>query len=283
MLDDRGRPVQEAAPATPVEVLGLNALPQAGESFQVVSDELKAKQIATYREQKQREAVLARTAQLTLDQLHAQLVAGEVKELRLILKADVHGSVEALSEQLQQLSAEKVKTEIIHAGVGGISETDVLLASASNAIIIGFNVRPDRKAAELAVQEKVDIRLHTVIYDVLDEIRRAMLGLLEPVVKETFVGRAEVRQTFRISRVGTVAGCYVLDGKIVRDGDVRLLRDNVVIYQGKVVSLRRFKEDVNEVRAGYECGVAISNFSDIKVGDVLEAFAVERVPSEVPA
>jgi len=283
MLDDRGHSLAEASPATPVEVLGLNTLPQAGDLFQVVSDELKAKQIALYREQKLREAALARGARVTLDQLHAQLLAGEVKELRLILKADVQGSVEALTGQLQQLSTEKVKVESIHAGVGGISETDVLLASASNAIIIGFNVRPDRKAAELALQEGIDIRLYTVIYDVLDEIRRAMLGLLEPTVKETFVGRAEVRQTFRISRVGMVAGCYVLDGKIVRDGDVRVLRDNVVIYQGKVASLRRFKEDVNEVRVGYECGVAISNFSDVKVGDILEAFAVEKVPSEVLA
>ena len=283
MFDDRGRSLDEVGPATPVEVLGLNALPQAGEPFQVVSDELKAKQIGTYRGQKQREAALARDARVTLDQLHAQLMAGEMKELRLVLKADVQGSAEALTGQLQQLSTEKVKVEIIHAGVGGISETDVLLASASNAIIIGFDVRPERKAAELALQESVDIRLHTVIYDVLDEIHRAMVGMLEPTVKETFLGRAEVRQTFRISRVGMVAGCYVLDGKIVRDGDIRLLRDNVVIYQGKVVSLRRFKDDVNEVRAGYECGVAISNFSDIKVGDLLEAFAVEKVLSEVSA
>ncbi|MBI4462020.1 MAG: translation initiation factor IF-2 [Acidobacteria bacterium] len=283
MLDDRGRPRETAAPSTPAEVLGLDGLPQAGDVFQVVSDEVKAKQMASYREQKEREVALAQSTRVTLDQLQEELATGTVKELRLVVKADVQGSVEALTAQLEQVSTEKVKVEIIHSGVGGINETDVLLAAASSAIIIGFNVRPDRKAAELAQQEGVDIRLHDVIYDVLEEIRRALAGMLEPVVKETFVGRAEVRETFRIPKVGTVAGCYVLDGKIVRDGDVRLIRDHVVIYQGKVASLRRFKNDVNEVRSGYECGVAVSNFSDIKVGDILETFAVEKVTSEVSA
>ncbi|MFQ5816716.1 MAG: translation initiation factor IF-2 [Terriglobia bacterium] len=279
MFDDRGHSLETAGLSTPVEVLGLSNLPQAGDTFQVVSDEVKAKQIATYREQKQREAALARSARVSLDQLHEQLAVGEMKELRLVVKADVHGSVEALTAQLQQLSGEKVRVEIIHPGVGGINETDVLLAAASNAIIIGFNVRPDRKASNLAQQEGVEVRLHNVIYDALEEIRRALTGMLEPTLKETFLGRAEVRETFRISKVGAVAGCYVLDGKIVRDAPVRLLRDSVVIYQGKVTSLRRFKDDVNEVRSGYECGVSISNFSDIKVGDVLEAFTVERIPS----
>ncbi|MFQ5723023.1 MAG: translation initiation factor IF-2 [Terriglobia bacterium] len=283
LLDDRGEVVEEAGPATPVEVLGLTALPEAGDRFQGVSDEVKAKQVAAYREQKDREAALAASSRLTLDQLHEQLEEGKVKELPLVLKADVGGSVEALREQLEKLSTEEVRIKIVHAGVGGISETDVLLASASNAVILGFNVRPDPKAAAVAERESVDIRLHGVIYELLDEIRRAMVGLLEPTVKETVRGRAEVRETFRIPRVGMVAGCYVLDGKIQRESPVRVLRDNVVIYQSKVGSLRRFKDDVKEVTSGYECGVTVANFSDIKVGDVLEVFTVERVPSEVSA
>ena len=277
MFDDHGRAIKEAAPATPVEVLGLNALPEAGDQFQVVADEVKAKQVASFREQKMREVALAASARMTLDHLHEQLEAGTVKELPLILKADVHGSVEALSEQLERLSSEQVRIKIVGSGVGGISETDVLLASASNAVVIGFNVRPERKATAMAQQESVDIRLHNVIYEVLDEIRRAAVGLLEPTIKETILGRVEVRETFRIPRVGMVAGCYVLEGKIMRDADVRVLRDNVVIYQSKVSSLRRFKDDAKEVQAGYECGATVSNFSDVKVGDILEVFAVEKV------
>jgi len=283
LFDDRGRTLEQAGPSSPAEVLGLENLPQAGDAFQVVSDEVKAKQIASYREQKLREAALARTARVSLDQLQEQLAAGTVKELRMVLKADVQGSAEALTAQLEQLSTEKVRTEILHAAVGGINETDVLLAAASNAVIIGFNVRPDRKAAELAQQEGVDIRLYDVIYDVVEEMRKALAGMLEPTLKETLVGRAEVRETFRIPKVGTIAGCYVLDGKIVRDADVRLIRDSVVVYQGKVASLRRFKDDVTEVRSGYECGVGISNFSDIKVGDLIEVFTVQKVASEVSA
>jgi translation initiation factor IF-2 len=277
LFDDRGQPLEEAGPATPVEVLGLGGLPEAGDPFQVVADEIKAKQVAAYREQKQREAVLGASARLTLDQLHTQLQSGEVKELPLILKGDVQGSVEALTDQLEKLSTDKVRIKIIHSGAGGISETDVLLASASNAVIIGFNVRPERKAAEVAQQEGVDIRHHSVIYEVLEEMEKALAGLLEPTVKETLVGRAEVRETFRIPRVGMVAGCYVLDGKVVRDSDVRVLRDNVVIYQSRIGSLRRFKDDVKEVASGYECGATVANFSDIKVGDVLEVFKTDYV------
>ncbi|MFQ5778803.1 MAG: translation initiation factor IF-2 [Terriglobia bacterium] len=283
LLDDHGRPIKEAGPSTPVEVLGLTGLPEVGDPFQAVSDEVKAKQVASYREQKQREAELATSQRLTLDHLHEQLEAGAVKELPLVLKADVQGSVEALSGQLDRLSTDKVKIKLVHSGVGGISENDVLLASASNAVIVGFNVRPERKAADLAEQEGVDIRQHSVIYEVLEEIQKAAAGMLEPTLKETVVGRAEVRETFRIPRVGMVAGCYVLDGKMVRDAAVRVLRDNVVIYQSKLASLRRFKDDVKEVTSGYECGTTISNFSDVKVGDMLEVFAVERVASEVPA
>ncbi len=277
MLDDRGRPCAEASPSTPVEVLGLEDVPQAGDRLQVIEDTLKARQISIHRLAKLREAALAKSARLTLEQLHEQLAAGDVKELPLIIKADVQGSVEVLSDTLNKLSTEKVKIKVIHAGVGAITETDVLLASASNAVIIGFNVRPERKAAELAQLEKVDIRLHTIIYNVTDEIKKAMVGLLAVTFKEISLGRAEVRETFHISKVGAVAGCRVQDGKIAREARVRLLRDNVQIYEGRVRSLRRFKEDVPEVKSGMECGVGLENFNDIKVGDVIEAFVTERV------
>jgi translation initiation factor IF-2 len=278
MFDDRGRAVRSAGPATPVEVLGLQGVPEAGDQFQV-AEEVKARQIVEYRQSKRREAALARTAgaRLTLDQLHEQLKAGEVKELPVVIKADVHGSVEVLSEMLPKLSTDQVKLKILHASVGAVAETDVLLASASNAIIIAFNVRPDRKAAELAQQENVDIRVHTVIYELADEIQKALAGLLEPVVKEIYLGRAEVRETFRIKGVGTIAGCYVQDGIIKRDAELRVLRDNVVIYTGRVSSLRRFKEDVTDVRSGFECGLGISNFNDVKIGDVLECFTPQKL------
>jgi translation initiation factor IF-2 len=281
MFDDLGKPVKQAGPATPVEVLGLQGVPEAGDQFQV-TDEARARHIVEYRRAKLREAALARTAisRVTLDQLHEQLKAGEVKELPIVIKADVQGSVEVLSDMLPKLSTDQVKLKIIHASVGAVSETDVLLASASNAIIIAFSVRPDRKAAELAQQENVDVRLHTVIYEVSDEIKKAMTGLLEPVVKETYLGRAEVRETFRIKGVGTIAGCYVQDGHIKRDAEVRVLRDNVVIYTGRVSSLRRFKEDVTEVRSGFECGIGISNFNDVKIGDVLECFTIQKLAAE---
>jgi translation initiation factor IF-2 len=277
MLDDRGRPVKEAPPSTPVVVLGLEDLPSPGDSFQVVTDTAKAKQIVTYREAKAREQALAKSSRMTLESLHEQMRTGEVKELPVILKADVTGSVEVLSDTLQKLSTDKVKINIIHSGVGAISESDVLLAAASNGIIVGFNVRPERTAAILAEKENVDIRLHTVIYDLTEEIQRAMSGLLEPVIKETPLGKAEVRQTFRIPKVGVVAGCMVQEGRLTRDASVRLLRDNVVVYTGKVSSLRRFKEDVSEVKSGFECGVTLANYSDIKQGDIIEAFVMEKV------
>jgi len=281
LFDDLGQPIREAEPATPVEVLGLENLPEVGESFQVVTDTAKAKQIVLYRESKAREQAMAKTSRLTLDQLHQQIKEGEVKELPIILKADVGGSAEVLAEALQKLSADKIKIQVIHAGVGAITETDVLLASASNAIIVGFNVRPERQAAQLAEQEKVDIRLHTVIYELTDEIKRAMSGLLEPVFKEVYLGRAQVLETFRISKVGTVAGCLVSDGNIQRDAQVRVLRDNIVVYTGKIASLKRFKDDASEVRSGLECGLAIENYNDIKPNDVIEAFITERVAAEV--
>jgi translation initiation factor IF-2 len=284
MFDDKGRPLKSAGPATPVEVLGLQGVPEAGDHFQV-ADEAKARHITEYRQGKIREATLARSAgaRITLDQLHEQLKAGEVKELPIVIKADVQGSAEVLSEMLPKLSTDQVKLKIIGAGVGAVSETDVLLASASGAIIIAFGVRPERKAAELAQQEKVEIRLHTIIYEVSDELKKAMTGLLEPVFKEAYLGRAEVRDTFRIKGVGMIAGCYVQDGVLKRDASARVLRDNVVIYTGKLSSLRRFKEDVAEVRSGFECGASISNFADIKVGDVLECFEVQKLAAGASA
>jgi len=281
MQNDRGAQVRKAGPSMPVEVLGLESLPEAGDDFQVVTDTAKAKQIVNFRDQKQREAALAKSSRITLEQLHQQMKAGEVKELPIIIKTDVGGSAEVLTETLQKLSNEKVKIRVIHSGVGAINESDVLLASASNAIIIGFSVRPERNAAALAEQEKVDIRLHTIIYNLTDEIKAAMSGLLAPVFKEVYKGKAEVRETFRITKVGSVAGCQVLDGVITSRSEVRLLRDNVVVYTGKIGSLRRFKDDVSEVKIGMECGITLENFSDVKQGDVIEAFASERVASEV--
>jgi len=278
MFDDRGRTVKDAEPSTPVEVLGLQGVPEAGDHFQV-SDEAKARHIVEYRQSKQRDAALARTsgARITLDQLHEQLKAGEIKELPIVIKADVQGSAEVLSEMLPKLSSDQVKLKIIGSGVGAVTENDVLLASTSGAIVIAFGVRPDRKAAELAQQEGVDIRMHSIIYEVSDEIKKAMEGLLEPVIQETHLGRAEVRNTFRIKGAGTVAGCYVLDGVLKRDAQVRVVRDGAVIYTSKLNSLKRFKEDANEVRTGFECGAGIANFNDVKVGDILECFQVTKL------
>jgi translation initiation factor IF-2 len=283
MFDDRGNSLKEAPPSTPVEILGMEGLPQAGDQFVVVADRDKARGISEYREQKTREATLAKSSRVSLEGLAEQLKTAGTKELNIILKADVGGSVEVLSDLLSKLSNDKVRLKVLHSGVGAITETDVLLASASNAIIIGFNVRPERKAQELADQEKVDIRLHSIIYELQDEIKRAMTGLLEPTIKETYQGRAEVRETFRIPKVGTVAGCTVIDGLVKRDSEVRLLRDNVVIFKGKVGSLRRFKDDASQVTNGMECGISIANYGDIKVGDVIEAFATEKVAAEAMA
>jgi translation initiation factor IF-2 len=280
MFDDHSQPVREILPSMPGEVLGLESLPDVGDTLQVVTDTAKAKQIVIYRESKSREAAMSKTNRITLDQLHDQLKEGETKELNIILKTDVGGTAEVLTDTLQKLSNDKVKIRVLHSGVGAITETDVLLASASNAIIVGFNVRPERTAQTVAEQEKVDIRLHTIIYELADEIKRAMTGMLEPVFKEVYKGRALVRDVFRISKVGTVAGCLVDDGVVTRNSEVRLLRDNVVIHTGKIVSLKRFKNDASEVKSGFECGISLANFQDIKPGDVLEAFATERVAHE---
>jgi translation initiation factor IF-2 len=278
MFDDHGRTVKIAGPSTPVEVLGLQGAPEAGDQFQV-TDEARARHIVEFRQGKLREATLARSAgaRITLDQLHEQLKAGDVKELPLIIKADVQGSVEVLNEMLPKLSDDRVKLKIIHASIGAVTENDVLLASASGAIIVAFNVRPDRKATDLAQREGVEIRLHSIIYEVSDEIRKAMTGLLDPVFKETHLGRAEVRNTFRVKGVGTIAGCYVLDGILKRDAEVRVLRDSAVIYTGRLTSLKRFKDDAGEVRAGFECGASVSNFNDVKVGDIFECFHLQKI------
>src|SRR5213594_992986 len=278
MFDDRGRTAKNAPPSTPIEVLGLQGVPEAGDHFQV-TDEAKARHIVDYRQGKQRDAALRASAggRITLDQLHEQLKSGEVKELGVVIKADVKGSVEVLSEMLPKLSTDQVKLKIIGSGVGAVSENDVLLASASGAIIIAFGVRPERKAAELAQQEGVDIRTHNIIYEVSDEIKKAMEGLLEPVFQESYLGRAEVRNTFRVKGSGTVAGCYVVDGILKRDAQVRVVRDGTVIYTSKLSSLKRFKDDASEVRAGFECGAGVANFNDIKVGDILECFTVTKI------
>jgi translation initiation factor IF-2 len=284
LIDDRGRQQKHAGPATPVEVLGLGGLPQPGDAFQALSDAAKARQIALFRQTQAKEKALGgKGSRLTLESLQQQIAEGGMKELPVIVKADVQGSAEVLGDTLTKLTDEKVKVRIIHSGVGAINESDVLLASASNAIVIGFNVRPDRNAADVADREKVDVRLHSVIYNVVDEMKKAMAGLLDPTFKEVRTGSAQVREIFKVPKFGTIAGCMVLDGRITRAGDTqaRLLRDNVVVYEGKIGSLRRFKDDVSEVKAGLECGIGFEKFNDLKVGDVIEVFAVERVATPV--
>ena len=283
MFDDRGRPMEEAGPSTPVEVLGLEALPDAGDTFLVVADRDKAKGIAQYRKMKEREAQLAKSARATLEGLAEQIRQQGIKDLALIIKGDVTGSVEVLENSLVRMSTEKVRIKVIRAGVGSITESDVLLAAASNAIIIGFNVRPERKAADLAQQEDVEIRLHSIIYELQDEIHAAMMGLLEPTFKENYAGRAEVLNIFKIPKVGTIAGCRVTDGVIRRDAELKVMRDGEQIFKGKIGSLKRFKDDAREVTNGMECGIGIANFGDIKEGDILEAFTTEKMAADLGA
>ena len=278
LYDEHGKAVKSAPPSTPVEVLGLQGIPEAGDHFQV-TDEAKARHVVEYRQGKQRDAALRASSgnRITLDQLHEQLKTGEVKELPIIIKSDVQGSAEVLSEMLPKLSTDQVKLKIISSGVGTVTENDVLFAAASGAIIIAFGVRPDRKALDLAQQEHVDIRTHKIIYEVSDEMKKAMDGLLEPVIQETYLGRAEVRNVFRIKGSGSVAGCYVVDGIMKRDAQVRVVRDGAVVYTSKLSSLKRFKDDASEVRTGFECGLGISNFNDVKIGDVIECFQVVKL------
>jgi translation initiation factor IF-2 len=283
MFDDRGRPLEEAGPSTPVEVLGLESMPDAGDTFLVVADRDRAKGIAQYRKMKEREAQLAKSSRVTLEGLSEQIRQAGVKDLALILKGDVTGSVEVLADSLVQMSTEKVRIKVIRSGVGSITESDVLLAAASNAIVIGFNVRPERKAAELAQQEDVEIRLHSIIYELQDEIRLAMMGLLEPTFKENYIGRAEVLNIFKIPKVGTIAGCRVQDGVIRRDAEIKVLRGGEQIFKGKIGSLKRFKDDAREVTNGMECGIGIANYGDLKEGDLLEAFTTEKIAADLGA
>jgi translation initiation factor IF-2 len=277
LLGDKGVHLESAGPSVPVEIQGLQDLPHAGDTFQVFEDAAKARQVAEYRQAKLREKSLQPTARVSLQALYQQMKEGRVKELPLILKCDVQGSVEVLTDVLNKLSTDKVKVRILHSGAGAVTETDVLLASASNAIIIGFSVRPERKAQDLAETEGVEIRLYTVIYNVANDIKNAMIGLLEYKTQEKYLGRAEVRDTFRVPRYGFVAGSHVVDGLIRRNTDVRLLRDNVVIHEGKIASLRRFKDDVSEVKSGFECGIGFEGYSDVKVGDIIEAYTIEKI------
>ena len=283
MFDDRGRALEEAGPSTPVEVLGLESMPDSGDTFLVVADRDKAKGIAQYRKMKEREAQLAKSSRVSLEGLAEQIRQAGVKDLPLIIKGDVTGSVEVLADSLVKMSTEKVRIKVIHSGVGSITESDVLLATASNTIIIGFNVRPERKAAELAQQENVEIRLHSIIYELQDEIRLAMMGLLEPAFKENYVGRAEVLTVFRIPKVGTIAGCRVQDGVIRRDAEVKVMRGDEQVFKGKIGSLKRFKDDAREVTNGMECGIGVANFSDLKEGDLIEAFSTEKLAADLGA
>lgn len=277
MLNDRGQKIEEAPPSAPMEVVGFTDVPEAGELFIVVSEERMAKQISLYRQEKIREKELSKLSKVSLEDLYEQIKKGEVKELNVIMKADVQGSIEAMKEALKKLSTDVVKVNILHDAVGGITETDVNLAAASNAIIIGFNVRPGQKAQSLAEQEHVDVRTYSVIYDAISDIKKALEGLLEPTYKEHIMGRAEVKQLFNIHKVGVVAGSLVLDGKVVRGSHARLLRDNVVIYDGRIFSLRRFKDDMKDCAQGLECGIKIENFNDIKLGDIIESYEMEEV------
>jgi translation initiation factor IF-2 len=275
MFNEHSASVKEAGPAAPVEVLGLQGLPLAGDSFQCIADDNKARQMAQFRQDKLRDITLAKTSRLRWTNCTSSW-QGRIKEVPLVLKCDVQGSQEALSECCETQHRQG-QGSILHSSVGAITETDVLLAAASNAILIGFNVRPERKASELANREKVDIRLHTIIYNVVDEIKGAMLGVMEPTIKETYLGTAEIRNTFRLPKAGVIAGCYVTEGKIKRTAQIRLLRDNVVIFEGKIASLKRFKDDASEVARGYECGIGIHNYNDLKIGDSIEAFFMESV------
>jgi len=282
LIDDTGKRIMEAVPSTPVEVIGFQEVPSAGDIFTVVEDEKRARQIALARQQKMKLAEMAKTRKLTLDELYAKIKEGAIRELNIIIKGDVQGSVEAIKEALESITHPQVKVKVIHSSAGGITESDVMLAAASSAIIIGFNIRPEPNASQTAEKEGVDIRLYNVIYEAIDDVKKALEGLLEPTLKEKTLGRAEVRQLFPISRVGTIAGCYVLDGSIIRSSDgIRVIRDNIVVYDGKIASLKRFKEDAREVQVGYECGIMIENFNDIKVGDIFENYIVEKIAARL--
>lgn len=282
LIDDNGKRINEAGPSMPVEVIGFSDVPTSGDIFSVVEDEKRARQIALLRQQKQKLAEIARSRKLTLDELYAKIKEGEIRELNIIIKGDAQGSVEAVKDALETITHPQVKVKAIHSSVGGINESDVMLAAASSAIILGFNVRPELKASQTAEKEGVDIRLYTVIYEAIEDVKMALEGMLEPTLREKILGRAEVRQVFPISRIGTVAGCYVIDGTMQRASDgARVIRDNIVVYEGKIASLKRFKDDVKEVHTGYECGIMIENFNDLKVGDIIENFVIEKIATKL--
>jgi translation initiation factor IF-2 len=281
MADDRGRLVKEAGPATPVEVYGLSQVPDAGDNFIVLRDAEKVRVIAEDRARRKRLASLVAREHVTLENLYARIAEGNVQELPVVLKADVKGSIEVLQKQLSEIGTKEVKIHILHSGVGGITQSDVLLADASDAIIIGFHVVPEESARRIAEEKGVDIRLYEIIYEVVGDLKKALSGMLAPEKKEVVIGHAHIRNTFKVSKVGTVAGCFLTDGRIVRNASIRLIRENVVIYTGKMASLKRFKDDVREVREGFECGLKIEGYDDIKVGDVIEAFEVHEVARTV--
>jgi translation initiation factor IF-2 len=277
MLNDRGLQVDEAGPSIPVEILGLTGVPGAGDEFVALADEKNARQVSQHRAQKQRAKELAKTSRVSLESLFERMKEGEVKDLNLIIKADVDGSIEALRDSLVKLSNEEVKINVIHAATGTITESDVSLAAVSEAIIIGFNVRPNTKVADMAQEEHVDIRYHNIIYNVIKEVKDAIVGLMESTYEERILGLAEVREVFHVPKVGTIAGAYVTEGKIERGQRVRLLRDGIIQFEGKIASLRRFKDDVKEVQRGYECGIGIENYNDIKVADEIQCFFLEEI------
>jgi len=281
MQNYRGEKIIEAGPSMPVELVGLSGVPDAGDVFVAMKDEKQAKEIATLRQIKYREIELAKHTKLSLEDLYKRIQSGEVKDLNVIVKGDVHGSIEAVGESLRKLSTAAVRLNVLHSAVGAITETDVNLAAASNAIIIGFNVRPEVKALGLAEKEGVDIRLYSIIYDAVEDVKKAMEGLLAPTLREKFLGRAEIREVFSVPKIGNVAGSYILDGKMLRNAQIRLLRDNVVVHEGKLSSLRRIKDDVREVASGYECGIGIENYNDIRIGDLIEAFEIEKIATKL--
>ncbi len=282
LINDTGKKIQEALPSTPVEVIGFSEVPTAGDVFTCVEDEKRARQVALARLQKQRLVEISRHRKLTLDELYARIKDGQIRELNIIIKGDVQGSVEAIKQSLEGITHAEVKVRVIHSSVGGINESDVMLAAASNAIIIGFNVRPELKASQTAEKEGVDIRLYNIIYEAIEDVKKALEGLLEPMLREKILGRAEVRQLFHVSRIGTIAGCHVIDGAIHRASDgIRVIRDNIVVYEGKIDSLKRFKEDTKEVQTGYDCGITIENFNDLKIGDILENYIIERIAAKL--
>jgi translation initiation factor IF-2 len=277
LTSDQGKRLKTAGPSVPVEVTGLDGVPSAGQAFLVMDTERAAKEIAGRRVEKAREEEMALTRRVTLADLHTRIAEGEIKELPIVIKADVQGSAEAVAQALEKLSTDEVRVKVIHGAVGGITETDINLASASGAIIVGFNVRPEAKAAALAEQSGVDVRLYSIIYDATDDVKKAMGGLLSPTIEEKVIGRVEVRQLFRVPKIGLIAGCRVTQGIVQRSARLRVLRDSVVIYEGQLASLKHFKDDVREVKEGNECGLSVQNYNDLKEGDVLEFYTIEEI------